>query len=329
MASFEGLPQEVSAGVPSDVVDVPARALGGDGFAGTDGVSPLVGSYNPLKSRIPICTAEEWAAVETLVREVVARLPGLEDRGVRPYLTSVTRLAVWVFREGLPVEVEVVLSSQMIEAHVASLPSSRATVRSALRRVAAMNGVATEGPAAGYSRPKYSQPYSSEEFWALLRFALALSNAHRRRQLVAFLLLGAGCGFSRGDLRGISAADVHCHDDVQFVFSSGRCAPVLPMLAEPFAEFLSWCGDGPLLMAAPTGNVTDRMVSWVGERAGVPKLSGDRLRAFYVCELLSSGMPLLQVMSFAGLATAGSLDQYLEFIVQPPRACDLFAVGDS
>lgn len=79
---------------------------------------------------------------------------------MRPYLTAMTRLAVWAHREGLPLGVEVLLSHSMLEAHTATLDGSVGTFRSQLRRLAAANGVPVETTGRGFDRPEYSRPYT-------------------------------------------------------------------------------------------------------------------------------------------------------------------------
>lgn len=221
----------------------------------------IIGSYNPLKSKFALCSKEEWADVAPVVRAAVSRLEGLEARSLRPFLTGMTRLAVWAHREGLPLEINVLLSHQTIEAHAATLSGSAGTFRSQLRRLAGANSVPVGATGLGFERPSYSQPYTLEEVQALLRFATAHSNENRRRQLTGFLLLGAGCGFSRGDLRGVCNDNVHHHNEVPYVRTANRCTPILDVLVPEFEAYLTWCGDGPFVGVKTTGNITDRMAS--------------------------------------------------------------------
>jgi hypothetical protein len=289
----------------------------------------IIGSYNPLKSKFPLCSREEWAVAGPVVRAAVARLEGFEDRGLRPYLTGMTRLAVWAHREGFPMSIEVLLSHPMLEAHAATLSGSAGTFRSQLRRLAAANGVAVEATGLGFDRPGYSQPYTLEEVRALLRFASSHSNENRRRQLTGFLLLGAGCGFSRGDLRGVCKNDVHRHTEVPYVRTANRCTPILDLFVPEFEEFLGWCGDGPFVGVKSNGNITDRMASWVGERAGLPKLSGDRLRAFFIVEHLRRGTPLVELLGICGFTRTEALDSYLAFLPAPTTPCRSREVGSA
>ncbi len=315
--------------VVSEGAKAGSRIVPSDGPVAEPAYEGIIGSYNPLKSKFPLCSREEWLVVGTVVRAAVAGLEGFEDRGLRPYLTGMTRLAVWAHRQGLPMSIDVLLSHPMLEAHAAALTGSVGTFRSQLRRLAAANGVAVEATGLGFDRPGYSQPYTLDEVHALLRFASSHSNENRRRQLTGFLLLGAGCGFSRGDLRGVCKNNVHHHTEVPYVRTTNRCTPILDLFVPEFEEFLGWCGDGPFVGVTSNGNITDRLASWVGERAGLPKLSGDRLRAFFIVEHLRRGTPLIELLGICGFTRTEALDSYLAFLAAPTTPCGSREVGSA
>jgi hypothetical protein len=283
--------------------------------------SALVESYNPLKSKFGLCTKDEWGQVAPTVRSAVSNLVGLNDRGIRPYLTAMTRISVWALREGLPLEVGILLAPRTIEAHIKSIEGSKATFRSQLRRLAEVNGAVSAPTAVQYARASYQPPYTSDDVHALLRFARSMSNLNRRRQLVGFILLGAGCGFSRSDLRGVSRTSVHRHDERLYVRTANRCTPVLEEFCAEFEDYLTWCADGPFIHTKPGANITDRMSAWVGNRQGVPRLSTDRLRAFFVVEHLRRGTPLLDLLSYCGFVRVDALEPYLQFVEIPKTPC--------
>ena len=292
-------------------------------------VSGPIGSYNPLRARSAVCLPEEWVAVGPVVRDVVSRLDGVQERAVRRYLSTMTQFAVWAFREGLPLDADVLLSHQVIDTYVRSVESSPGTIRSRLRRLAAANGVMTETTGLKFDRPRYMKPYSVDEVRSLLSFASSHSNETRRRQLTGFVLLGAGCGFSRSDLRGVSRGDVHRHGDVLHVRAKNRCVPVLDVVVDDFNDYLDWCGDDPFVGVKTSTNITDRMVSWVRGSSGVPHLSGDRLRAFFIVEHLLRGTPVSQLMAICGFVRLEPFDKYLEFLPSPETSCGFLDTGVS
>jgi integrase len=207
----------------------------------------VIAGYDPERSKVAVCTKAEWKLVAPLVRRAVGNLDVASGRGIRPYLTAMTRLSAWAHGQGLDLVESVVLSSLVIEAYVAQLEGSQGTYRAQLRRLAVKNGVqSSDDPreaVRGYGRRAVTEPYSLDEVRALLAFAAAQQTDLRRRCLTAFVLLGAGCGLSRGALRGVCRNDVSRHSGVPHVHVADRCVPVLPELHADFdrlvAEFES------------------------------------------------------------------------------------------
>ena len=128
---------------------------------------------------------------------------------------------------------------------------------------------------------------------AFLTFAAAMSNRLRRERLSAVVLLGAGAGIVRGELRDIDCGAVHEHDEVLHVAVAGRCVPVRPELQEAMANFVLSCStDGPFLGGKPGSSITAAVGSWVEDRAGLANFSVDRFRAYFVCAHLREGTGL-------------------------------------
>lgn len=278
---------------------------------------PLVEAYDPLRSRIPICTRTEWAAVRTHVIELVAAAPEASGPGVRRYLTATTRLAVHALRNGWDLSPETLLSTQILEHLVETLPSSQATCRAMLRRLAVAHGLPT-GDGATYPRRNVSAPYKPEEVEALWRFASVLSDRRRRVSLQGLLMLGAGAGVARGDLRGVTASSLHQHARHLHVKvpSDGRCVPLAAGWTSRARQVAVERPSGQLIGALSGRNLTDRHVSWVGDRAGVPRLAPDRLRARWMIDRIAEGMPLTNLVAWSGMKSAAALDPYLRHV--PP-----------
>ena len=287
----------------------------------TPPLHPLVEAYDPLRSRVPICTRTEWVAVRTHVIGLVAAAPEASGPGVRRYLTATTRLAVHALRNGWGLTPEIVLSPQIIEHFVATLPSSQATCRAMLRRLAVAHGLPT-GDGAAYPRRDVSAPYEPEEVEALWRFASVLSDRRRRVSLQGLLLLGAGAGVARGDLRGVTASSLHQHGRRLHVKvpSDGRCVPLAAGWTSRARQVAADRPSGQLIGALSGRNLTDRHVGWVGDRAGVPRLAPDRLRSRWVVDRIAEGVPLTDLVAWSGVRSAAALDPYLRH-VPAGRSC--------
>ena len=288
----------------------------------------FIARYYPLKSTTPLCSKEEWGRIGPFVRETVSRLFHLAPLGVRSYLTAMTRLAAWADREGHQLDRETLLSSRVVEFYVSTLTSSQKDYRSYLRRLAQAWGIEVAPTTKSYERPEYQQPYSIEEVTAFLTFAAAMSNPLRRERLSAVVLLGAGAGIVRSELRDIDRGAVHEHDEVLHVAVAGRCVPVRPELQEAMANFVSSCSAaGPFLGGKPGSNITAAVGSWVEDRAGLANFSVDRFRAYFVCTHLREGTGLLEMMNLTGFAHPDSLGPYLNMCDLPPAGCDRTEAG--
>ena len=289
------------------------------------GLHPRVLSYDPRRGRSPLCSRTEWEEVRPLVLTLVSALPEASGPGVRRYLTVSTRLAVHAFRHGWPLEPEQILSPAALDHFVANLPGSHATFRSQLRKLAAAHGLEAAPGGLRFPARDLRAPYDPSEVEALWRFASALSNRQRRLSLQGLLVLGAGFGLARADLRGVTAAHLHTHGRRMHLVvpSDGRCVPAAAGWG-PRARRLAAERPSGQLIGRPAGtNLTTRHVEWVGDRAGVPRLSPDRLRACWLVGRIAAGVPLPQLLAESGVRTAGSLDGYLKFLPAPRSACTL------
>lgn len=281
----------------------------------------FIANYTPLKSRFAVCTKEQWSAVQNVVRACVTPLPVSSIHSLRPYMTPTTRLAVWAYQEGLPLDRETLLSSPVIEAFTNSLTCSAPTYRSALRRVAKANQISLEPSNISYAKALAKQPYTEDEIKALLGFANSLSNKLRKQRLSWAVLVGAGCGFARSDLRNLKRSGLHQHDKDWFFATSSRCAKISAGFVEPIRDLYKICDSDLIFGSTKSRNITDTFRIWVGERRGVPVFSADRLRATYVCSLLQQNTGICDLLSWTGLQNADALDTYLKFLTPPAPKC--------
>ena len=287
-------------------------------------LAPLLSGYRPRQTGTSFCSPSEWETVADVVRRAVGALRVDNPQVVRVSLTAMARLATWAQREGLPLDVGVLLSDRVIEAHVASLGRHNATLRSLLRRVRDANGIEPDNTAVvAYRKRGQSEPFSFDDVTALLLFADSLSNQHRRRNLSGAVLLAAGFGIVGSDLRGRTNSDAHFHGSVRHVRTENRCAPVASRLAAKFEEYLAWCGDGPFISPTKGPNITDHIGLWVREQPGVPRFSTWRLRGFYIVEHLNAGTPLTELLAITGLSSAESFDAFLPYCDPGTSVCPL------
>jgi len=241
----------------------------------------------------------------------------------RPYLSAATTYATWALTQGLSLDDKVLLTDQAINMFCAQQGHRGKDLRSSLRRIARSNGTFTLSPGPRYSKTSLKSPYSPEEIVALLDFADAHSSSHRSVSLKAVVLLGAGCGLSRADLRPITAKSFHHHDDRLFVGVKSRCVFVLADYVELANEIVSARPEGQLLGRRGGKDVAANICEWTSNRSEVPRLSTDRLRATYVVALIESGITLLDLLNFTGIRKIDSLQSYLAFVTRHTPHCSI------
>lgn len=263
-----------------------------------------------------------------MVLEGVSPLAHLAKHSLRPFLQSLTRLALFAHERGYELSAQVLLSPTLIEAYLASVNNEAKNPAPYLWRLSDSWGLARAGDAhPGLARPDYRGPYSQDELAALVLAAHHQSSPHRTATLLAIIFLGAGCGITREAAREVTARDLHQHDDVWFVRTPKYCARVREELLPLFYEVAELRPSGLLRGEAAHGNVTVAAARWLHQRRGVPALSVDRLRATYVCALLGEPVSVVDVLAWSGLRGAESLGGYLTYVPRRSSICDASSKG--
>lgn len=284
--------------------------------------------YNPALGRNHLVTSEEWTSIGDVVREAVQPFTHLKSAQVRDYLRAMTRLCAFAYRLGGALTVEAVLSPTTIRHFLARQETGTLDEEPYLWRLArAHHTVPLDEPVRHeVGRRALQPPYSHEELEALLLAARTQPTPLRRTNLLAIIILGAGCGLVRNSVRAVCASDVHRHHDGVYVRAAGRCAKVLSEFEDDLAELVKFRPEGRLLGTARARFSTVQAHRWLDGRRGVPHLSVDRLRASYVCALLCSTTSPLEVFTWAGFVSWGSLWRYVEMLPQP-STCAAHEVG--
>ena len=282
----------------------------------------LLERYNPALGVHHLVTPSEWSAVGDLVREAARPFTRLAGEQVRDYLRAMTKLTAFAHRLDGPLTVEVVLAPWTIRAYLDSVPAGARDEAPYLWRLAREHQ--TVEPDAQVrtevGRRPLSPPYTVGEVDALLATARALGTRLRRTQLLAVVVLGAGCGLVRQRARVVTAADVHPHDDGLFVRAAGSCSKVRSAFESDLAELRALRPVGPLVGPPRSTGTTHQLHAVLDGRRGIPHLSVDRLRATYLDALLRGEASIVEVFAWSGLKNYESLARYIEQL-PPPSAC--------
>jgi hypothetical protein len=287
--------------------------------------STYVARYNPALGDRALTTPEQWKRISSAVRASVQPFIALHPNGLRPYLSAMTRLAVWADLRGYEMSVDVLLAPDLVNAYVAQLALGAPDEEPYLWRLCRAWGLLTEGTVVRdrVARPDYQSPYSPADITALLLASRAQNTQLREARLLAVIFLAGGCGISRQSLRGVAAAAMHQHGSEWFVRTSSRCAKVLPDYIDLFDEVRELRPTGQLIGEVERRDLTTHEVQWLKNRHGVPALSLDRLRATYIVTLLTSPNSLVDILEWTGLQGAEALNGYVAYLPRLKSTCPL------
>lgn len=268
--------------------------------------------YDPTRSTVVTVTKAEWKKMKPVVVAAVATCQHLAISTVSPFLAAATKLTHFALTNHIPMKVERVFDAATIQAFENALAKGALDPTPLLRRMAANLGTiksVTDAP--GSAKKAYTTPYSSDEVATLIEEARNQATDLRRATLLSIVFLGAGCGVVREAARDVTAADLHQHGADWFVATPTHCARVLGDYLDVAQEVRELRPTGRLRGETQADRVTEEAAKWIAQRRGVPALSADRLRAFYVHELISRDHSLKEVLAWTGLRTALGLDAYL------------------
>jgi hypothetical protein len=264
-----------------------------------------------------------WTEVRPFVVECAERL----DLGDGPAALRTIRvlacLAAWAVRDGLPLEVEVVLDPDTVERFVSvgiAEDRCRATYRAVLRRVGPK--VTAKAPwesrRAAVAHRQVAVPYSVEEIKWLSTDALVQPTPRRVRAARAVLALGAGAGLDGRWVARVWACDVTTAGGVVLVRVGEPSARVVPVLAgweEEVLDLASSAGDEFLVGGRSTSRNRARALAAsliVGN--GHPRFSASRLRSTWLVTHLTLGARLPVLVRAAGLQGVTVLSDLLPFV---------------
>jgi hypothetical protein len=267
-------------------------------------------------SGLPPATADRVAG---FIADILARstLTGSESK--RKHATHLKYLALYAIERTLPLNVDAVVATDVIDAYIRQLDASdtlRAQRRTRLLNLATNVNPGPNTPARlapiGYIANK--PPYIPDEARTIRRLALEQPTPQRARNLAAVIGVCAGCGATSPDLRHLRTAQVRQQaTGIHVTFSE----PARTVVCRAFWE--------PVLQRAITGADPDGLFYGenqdrrnLGARAidnaellDGPRIEPSRLRATWLADLMTDPVPLAVILKASGLKTARTLAELM------------------
>ena len=271
----------------------------------------------------PHLPEDDWARVRAFVLAVVAEVEPALPYPSASILNAVAHHVDWCVNiAGLPLARHDLFRRDVIAAAVAVMPTTQTSTkgrrRSLLLRVGEALGVIPATPALPpLSAANPSAPYTGNEIDEVYRWASMQSDKDHPSAL-ALISLGLGAGLPTRDLAGVRAQDVRA--DGGAVALKDRVVPVLDEWADELAALARQASDPSSSLFRPTVQWSKNVVTvFVGRSLGSGmRPSTQRMRATWLVHHLSTGMPMQDLLSAAGLQSMDALVRYERFL--PPSA---------
>ncbi|MDM8083789.1 hypothetical protein QUV83_03290 [Cellulomonas cellasea] len=250
-----------------------------------------------------------------------SRLTGLES--IRKHCRHLTALAVFSDAQGLPLRVEVVLTTDNIDDYIrrgmhAESRDNRAERRRRLLWVAQSANPGPTVPArlapVGYQAVK--APYTPDERATILRAARTQPTERGGQQLAAVVALGFGAGADSIDLRELWIHDITDHGldglTVAFHGSRPRIVPVRRVVEDLLRQAIAGRAPDELVIGQEVTrrNTAARVIAHAALYK-VPHIEPARMRATWLADLMTDTVPLAVILQAAGLKSARTLTDVL------------------
>jgi integrase len=202
--------------------------------------------------------------------------------------------------------------------------STRGTYRSVLRQL-------SDDPrpriAPRFAGSVAQPPYSTSERAELFSLARAQRTSGRRRSALCLICLGMGAGLRAGEIVAARRGDVVTSSSGVQLHVGGNLARVVPVIGEAavvLRRLSRGAGDEHLFHPEEADRsyanfVNDFCRHVVGDPSS-PKLSVARLRSSFVCDHLSAGTRLSELLRVTGILEVESLLYYSRRVESAPQS---------
>lgn len=280
----------------------------------------------PYRPQMP---AEEWAAIEAYVHDVIIRAEPQVTYTAQQLYPAIARLAQFAHQKHMPLEDDDVLDpftvERFVQFHLDSYNrASRNSIRARLRRVSeALLGAGTAARVRALGKAEASRPYTAKQVAEFDGWALAQPSVERRTSAQALLALGLGAGLTGAEIIALRGADVRSLGGTTFVDVVGaeaRTVPVRGEWADELGERVRFLGqDGWVFRSEQRGGNINLITDFVSRNGPHLPLQARRMRATWLVQHLEAGTPVKTLLRIAGLKSAEALDRVLPFVTEPPN----------
>lgn len=266
-----------------------------------------------------------WADIRPFVIDTVNAVEQTVPYERTVLLTAVAHHVAWVrLRTGPVHDFSHVYSRSMVGASVSDMrpatPSTKGRRRSILLRVGeAVGAIPASATLPQLTASTSTTPYSLADQARLRTWAELQGSASIRASLRALLALGFGAGLLTRELCEVRAADVAGGGEVVRVLGDrARAVPVdsrwrreLDLLAREAAS------SSDSLFRPGVGYTRNTVVDIVRRAQGSTVVTTQRMRASWVVDRLTEGLPMQQLVAAAGVKSLDAFVRYEQYLPAP------------
>ncbi|MDQ1306917.1 MAG: hypothetical protein QG671_2749 [Actinomycetota bacterium] len=280
-----------------------------------------------------------WEQTSPLIRDIMRRGQCKGQETFPQVLSELTLFVDWAMDAGVDATISDLLRHDLIERWVTEGgPGSHSTWgnrRSRLRNLASHVNPGLHAPRRKepFSRAAMKAPYSLREMADIERLCLNQPSRATRRNLCVMVGLGAGAGLGSTDLRGLTRRHLSKDDDgtwwVDVPGDRARRLPVRQRYTHLIEEAIKGLKADDLLIGVKEGrkNITSTAVTnaAIGDTNITPEQA--RLRATWLLAIISTPVPIADVMAAAGTTSARNIVEVVPYASDPAYVTQ--AEGDS
>lgn len=271
-----------------------------------------------------------WPAIRSFVRNSVTAYAPATVGVARHYLVAVAHLALWSWQTaGLGLNSAVVFQHSNVERFIYETMRHRnATYRHQTAQrlnLLVTHFTGTETPQLKHKTGQLARPYNDKELVNFRSSAARRSTTERRTNAHVLLGLGAGAGLRAEEVAEVKVADIVVDNGVTLVHVPGKHARTVPVHTTWTTTVKRGVDGRPEDDFAFTGYRRPAYRARVVHQFGIDDPTEDtpsttRLRATWIVNLLSSGVPVNRVLQLAGVLETVSLAPYVRAMTLQPLA---------
>lgn len=270
--------------------------------------------------------AADWQAGRDLTHEAMRRSHIRGEASFKKHLRVTARHVCWAVRNGYPQRIEAIFTGTAIDDGLTATggdapTSTRGTVRSDLRRIAAVVNPEHGGPvpAMTLGHNDVKPPYTEQDIYWILRRIPHVTHPPLRRAISTAVALGLGAGLNAGDLRDLTRAHIDDRGEDGILLTVPGRRPRLVWVRRDYEDLLregirTLTRNEPVLGRRQHKDTVRDLYEAIQPTGKGARVLQGRLRNNWIATLMCEPIPVAVLLQVAGLEGARTLTDIAAYI---------------